>query len=125
MSKIMPSEELEASFRRSLNDYADYVYNWAVHSGLWEGYRSHGRRTMSENALMHQHVSRAFEALRRVHRQGDSLPMFSAAEEAFADLIISVLGFASHRSLDLGSAVVAKMKLNEMRQHTRGTKIPE
>ena len=52
----------------------------------------------------------------------EHIPNFSSLEEEMADLVIRVLDFAEDQKLDLGGAIIEKMKFNETREYKHGKK---
>lgn len=71
---------------------------------------------------IHGEVNEAWESFRKnIHdAPSEKLPMYTNLEEELADIIIRVADLAGARKLNLASAVVAKMKYNEGREHMHG-----
>ncbi len=65
-------------------------------------------------ALMHSELSEALEAIRK-DLMDDKLPHRPGVEVELADLIIRVADFAGKFKLDLGGAVIEKMRFNAVR----------
>ena len=96
-----------------------YVGSWAGSKGWWESERNDGELI----ALMHSELSEALEALRKDIPEDEwHVPGLDPVSEEMADVVIRVLDYCEHRGINLGSAVVKKMRFNEGREHKHGGK---
>lgn len=98
----------------------------AKNKGFWDDVKHPGVLV----ALMHSELSEALEAIRdaedEVNLKGlkpsKKAEGYSNLEEEFADVIIRILDFAGHYDLDIGGAVLEKMRYNSGRPHLHGRK---
>jgi NTP pyrophosphatase (non-canonical NTP hydrolase) len=104
----------------NLRDIQERAFRNAVNKGFYDPPQTVGERL----CLVHSEVSEALE----YHRDG-KMEMTVRADgkpEGFpselADIVIRVCDLASFLSIDLESAVVAKMAYNETRPHRHGGK---
>lgn len=100
-----------------IESVAHYI---ALNHGWWEE-----ERPFSEQiALMHSELSEALEWWREegFNAESDHIEGMRGITEEFADVIIRVMDTCNHYNLNLGSAVVAKMKYNASRPYRHGNK---
>ena len=87
----------------------------AVNKGFWRNRNIDDIHScLAEMALIHSEVSEATEALRKNDQQN--------FEEELADICIRVCDSAAARNIDLQSAIIKKMKINESREFMHGKK---
>ena len=101
-----------------INSLASKVHEIAEQKGWWEEDRNDGELI----ALMHSELSEALEGLRHGNPPSDHIPLYSAVEEEFADVIIRILDVSHKRGWKIGSAIVAKMEFNKNREYKHGKK---
>lgn len=103
---------------QEINDVAT-VCNAASHAAGWYTDLSNGRpltRNIPEMlCLIHSEISEAMEGYRK-GLMDDKLPRRSAIEVELADAVIRILDLAGHLELDIGGAVIEKMKFNAQRE---------
>lgn len=73
-------------------------------------------------ALIHAELSEALEGLRHGNPASEHIPLFNAAEEELADVIIRVMDMAEARGWRVAEAVLAKIEFNETRPYRHGGK---
>lgn len=72
--------------------------------------------------LLHSELGEATEAVRGRITEDDKIPSFSGLEAELADVIIRIGDTAAALNLDVGAAVVEKMKMNKSRKPMHGGK---
>jgi len=99
-----------------------------IHSGWWHDLKTGAplQRNVGELlCLIHSEISEAMEG----HRKGlqdDKLPHRPMIEVELADALIRILDLAGAMQLDLGGAVLEKIKFNMSREdHKRETRLAE
>ena len=74
-------------------------------------------------ALMHSELSEALEALRKPHLEGHLYEKgHTLLEEEMADVVIRIMDFSRAHRLNVGAAIVAKMRYNRGREKMHGDK---
>jgi NTP pyrophosphatase (non-canonical NTP hydrolase) len=63
-----------------------------------------------------------WEWYRKGNPASDHIPDFTGEAEEFADIIIRVCETAHIRQIDLGAAIIAKVRFNNGREHRHGGK---
>ena len=104
-----------------LQEIQKLIHDIATAHGWWENDRNDGECI----ALMHAELSEALEWLRLDDSQSsmsDHITEYLGIEEELADVIIRILDFAEARKLNIGGALVAKIKYNQGRSYRHGNK---
>ena len=112
------SQCTEAHFISAFYELANKVHENAVNKGWWEKERNDGEII----SLMHSELSEALEAIRNGNPPDDKIPEFSGAEAELADVIIRIMDLIPARGWRIGEAIIAKMKMNELRAYKHGGK---
>jgi len=102
----------------SVRRLQEEAHRIAVEHGWWDEPRSAGEALM----LVVTELAEAMEALRVESQPSEAIPDFSKVEEELADAVIRILDFAGGQGLDLGGALEAKMRFNELRPYRHGGK---
>lgn len=98
-------------------DYvAHEVYANSIKHGFWDEPRNDGEII----ALIHSECTELLEAVRHSNPSSEHIPMFSAAEEELADIVIRVMDMAKGRGWRVAQAIEAKMLFNRGRQYKHG-----
>jgi NTP pyrophosphatase (non-canonical NTP hydrolase) len=113
-------ETLESDVPYVIAQLQIYISQWAEGKGWWDEELAGNKRNDGEMiALMHSELSEALEGLRK---PADSTISQGNLAEEMADTVIRILDFCAHRDIDLGSAIMEKMAVNEKRPYKHGGK---
>lgn len=102
-----------------INTLARVAHDVAVEKGWYERPRDVPELLM----LVVSELSECLEAARKGNPDSLKIPPHTAIEEELADAVIRILDMASHLKLDLGGAILAKMRFNRTRERRHGGKV--
>ena len=105
-------------FAETFAELMESIHENAQEKGWWDKPREFGTLI----ALCHSELSEAIDADRNGNGSSEHIPDFSGVEEELADCIIRIMDIAQFYELELGDAIVAKMKFNTKRPHKHGGK---
>lgn len=142
-SEIFASAVVQDALAASVNELQKICHGLAKEGGWWEksqeakdaqamldseqiteGSPLHKILTKTANeernplellSLVHSEVSEALEGVRK-DQMDDKLPHRKMEEVELADVIVRVLDYAGGRGLDVGGALVEKLKFNQHRE---------
>lgn len=120
---LTPPEDFKLNllggFRADVRELSAFVHRWAQSKGFWDykGVPIYCEKA-TKIALMHSETSELLETIRKPAMS--SIEGYSNEEEELADLVIRVLDYCGHYNLDLGGAILAKVKKNLARPHKHG-----
>lgn len=143
VSQIFASPVLQEALANSVNELQKICHGLAKEGGWWnksqeakdaqvllesgnfaEGSALHKillkqaneeRNPLELLSLVHSEVSEALEGVRK-DQMDDKLPHRKMEEVELADVIVRVLDYAGGRGLDVGGALVEKLKFNQTRE---------
>lgn len=108
------------SITRAINELAKRIFMVNKRNGFWENPRNDAEVI----ALVHSELSEALECLRDGSWIDPSpkLPgkQVSCLEEELADVLIRVLDYAYAIDLNIGNAIIEKLKYNKTRGYKHG-----
>lgn len=125
-------------FINTLNELCEAAYEnskakgfHAPYSAIEEMYENEGlsniRRAMLINHLdqacmarIMGEVGEAVEAMRHGNPESEKIPGHSHVAEELADTLIRIFDYCGLRNIDLGAAVIEKMRHNASRPHLHG-----
>lgn len=101
-----------------INDMSSYIHAKNVKAGWWTDLATGERKERNVGELLMLAVSEIAEAMEG-HRKGlqdDHLPNRSMFEVELADVFIRIFDIAGAHNLDLGGAILEKLKYNSTRK---------
>lgn len=113
---ITPIESFD--IKHGLNEARRIAHETAVEHGFWEDKEfSVGEKL----ALIHSEISEALEAHRKTEMLEDEhVPGYDNFDIELADAIIRIVDLAGRLHIDIGGAVVEKMRYNQGREWKHG-----
>ena len=99
-------------FINSFNQISEVAYDISEKHGFWETPDDY-----QKICLMFTELSEIVEAFRIGNPPSKKIPEYSLVEEEMADAIIRIMDFAGRKKIDLGGAIMAKMKYNQSRPY--------
>jgi len=98
-------------FRIAINAFRDFCYGRALAAGWHNKPREDGTCI----ALMHSELSEALEGVRK-DANDDHLPHLKSVDVELGDCVIRICDFAGKKTIDLGGAIIEKMRYNLHRE---------
>lgn len=108
-------DALETRILATIEHLQSLIHSWNRVQGFWESQPNFGEKI----ALVHSELSEALEG-NRLSAESDKLPGFRSEEEELADALIRILDMAGGFNFALGSAFVAKLRVNLKRPYKHG-----
>lgn len=111
------SEEEAKSLARAVNKVSEICFNASLKGGWWTNLETGERKERNKAemiCLMHSELSEAMEGVRK-NLMDDKLPHRTMEEVELADTIIRICDYAGGFGLDLGGAIIEKLKYNSER----------
>jgi len=103
----------------SLNYLSGMCHGIAKANGWYENQRNAPELL----ALIHSEVSECLEAYRDGDQMSGKVKGYRETTVELADVIIRVLDMAAFYGMDIGGAVMAKVRYNQTRPHRHGGKV--
>lgn len=115
----VPLDEEERDLASSVNVLVDSCFNASQTAGWWNNPETNERIdpdavTPTKLCLVHSEISEALEGHRK-SKMDDHLPHRQSFEVELADAVIRICDLAGAHGLDLGGALVEKMRYNAKR----------
>lgn len=99
-----------------LNQLSQVIHEHNKVKGFWDEPRTDLHCLM----LIVTEVAEAGEATRKSYPQSDKIPKFGLFEEELADTVIRIFDLAGAHNMDIGGAIIAKLKYNQTRPYKHG-----
>lgn len=105
---------------RAKGFWDDYDGSMEVLAGTPGRQWLHSTAIQAAIARMHSELSEALEGVRHDNPPDSHLPAFNSLETELADVIIRIMDLSVELDLDVGDAIIAKMKFNAERPYKHG-----
>ena len=113
----MLTPSLEQLIQHTINATSEAIHNGCIKAGWYKDPmtgRKIKRNVMEMLCLVHSEVSEAAEGYRK-GLLDDKLPHRKMLEVELADVLIRIFDLAGYQGLDLGGAIVEKVRFNAQR----------
>ncbi len=108
-------ETYDINIAENINELSNLCYGLSRDSGWWDGLNRNDPYVISTKLnLIHSEVSEATEGFREGLKD-EHLPERDMSEVELADTLIRVFDLAGAQGMDLGGALVEKLKYNQDR----------
>ena len=109
--------------RRRLANEINFLSQEAYHTAKRNGFHENDGQSSQVGmalALIHSEISEALDALRSGNPPDKHLTQYSSFEVELADAVIRILDLAGSQDMDIGGAILEKMKYNSSRPYKHG-----
>lgn len=106
------SDEVMSAIKLALKDITRIQHGVSYEAGWWEGVDHLDPNVKAAKmCLMHSEISEAMEGMRK-DLMDDKLPHRKMEEVELVDVLLRIFDYAGRYDLDLGGALVEKMRFN-------------
>lgn len=114
-SNMVKSDEKMSTIVTALNEITKIQHGVSYEAGWWDGVDHLDPNVKAAKmCLMHSEISEAMEGMRK-DLMDDKLPHRKMEEVELADVLLRIFDYAGRYELDLGGALVEKMRFNTVR----------
>ena len=121
IGEVMKMTEDKRRLANEINSLSQEAYSTAWKNGFHDP-DSESNQTGMALALIHSEISEALEALRKGNPSDTHCPEYKKFEIELADAVIRILDLAGSQDMDIGGAILEKMRYNSSRPYRHGKK---